>query len=100
MAIGSLRAHLHDEASQTADLIGPERELGRWVRTDHAVGVEPDVVNAHVDQAAQPGLAHQVVDVGLAHARGHADDQPCVRRQLPRPASVLLSTLAGPGAHR
>ena len=44
------------------------------MRADHAVGVEPHVVDAHLDQPPQPRFRDQV-DVRLADAGRHADQQ-------------------------
>ena len=73
---GQLRAHADDEAAHAEHLLGRQRDLGRRLRADDAVGVEPGIVHAEVDEPPQPRLLHEVVDVGLAHARGHAGDQP------------------------
>ena len=72
---GQLRAHLDDEAADAQHLFRRQRQLPARLRPDHAVGVEPGVVDAHVDQTPQPGLGHKI-DVGLADAGGDADDQP------------------------
>ena len=75
MAIGS-RARIWTMKRRTASTCsGVQRELRVRLRADHPIGVEPDVVHAHGDQPAQPGLGHQV-DVGLADARRDADEQP------------------------
>ena len=84
------RPHLHDEAADGEHLLGPQRQLRVRLRADHAVGVEPDVVDAHLDQPAQPGFGHEL-DVGLADARGDADEQPVAAAGL-EARSVLVST--------
>ena len=68
--------HLHDESPHCQHLLGRQRQLGIRLGTDRAIGVEPDIVNAHVDQTAQPALGHQIVDIGLADAGGDTGDQP------------------------
>src|SRR5262249_9057422 len=45
------------------------------IRTDDAVCVKPRVMYAHLDQTAQPAFRHQLVDIALAYAGGHAGDQ-------------------------
>src|SRR5216684_4441349 len=46
-----------------------------WMRADHAISVEPGVVNAHFDQAPQPALGCQLLDIALAYTGGDAGDE-------------------------
>ena len=93
------RAHLDDEAADREHLFRPERQLRVGLRSDDAVGVEPDVVHAHRDQPAQPGFGHQV-DVGLADAGGDADQQPVTPAGLETLERLGQHLRAGRGARR
>src|SRR5690606_19674731 len=56
-------------------LFGREGESFVRLRTDRTIGVIPSIMNAPVDQLAQPGLGEEVVDVALAETRGDAGEQ-------------------------
>ena len=88
---GQLGPHVDDEAAHLGDLIRREGELGADFRPDGAVGVIPGVVDAHVDEAAQPGLGEEVVDVRLAEAGGHAGEHAGVE--------AVLQAAEGAGEH-
>ena len=51
-----LGAHLDHEAPHAQNLFGPQRQLRVRIGADHAIGVEPRVVDTHFDQAPQPAL--------------------------------------------
>ena len=70
-----LSAHAGDEAPHFRDLVGAQGELVVDLRSHGPVGVIPGVMNAHVDEFLQPLAAEQIINVGLAEARGHAGQQ-------------------------
>ena len=72
---GQLRAHADDEAAHAQHLLRRQGDLRRRFRADDAVGVEPGVVHAEVDEPPQPRFLHEVVDVRSADAGGHARHQ-------------------------
>ena len=88
---GQLGPHVDDEAAHLGDLIRREGELGADLGPDGAVGVIPGVVDAHVDEAAQPGLGEEVVDVRLAEAGGHAGEHAGIE--------AVLQAAEGAGEH-
>ena len=49
--------HLHNEPSQPNDFFRGQRQFGGWFGTDDAVGMEPRVMDTHIDQPVQPLLA-------------------------------------------
>jgi len=70
------------------------------VRPHGPIDVEPGVHHAHLDQAIDPFLRHQVVDVGLADAGADAGKEPVVEAILqafhglaehPAPAAALVA---------
>src|SRR4029453_3317089 len=74
-ADGQLRPHLAYEAPHPQNLFGAQSQLGVRIWAHHAVRVEPGVMDAHFDQAPQPGLRRQLIDIALADAGGHARDE-------------------------
>ena len=65
-ADGQLGAHGGDELADFTGLVGAQGELLVDLWSDGAVGVVPGVVDAALDEVAEPGLGEEVVDVGLA----------------------------------
>ena len=91
--------HVDHELANPAGLFGREGEFLMNLRSNRPVGVIPGVVNAAIDQRAQPVLGQEIVDVRLAEAgrQTNIDDlltedwrsvrRPCFR-QLSSPRRV------------
>lgn len=72
-----LLSHLDNESPKSHDLFRREGEFRRWFRADHTIGVEPRIMDPHVNQSLEPLFADQI-DVGFAHTGGNANDQSIV----------------------
>ena len=53
-----------------------QREIEVRFRSDRAIAVIPNVVNAAIDEFLQPLPREKLVDVRLANARGHTGQKP------------------------
>ena len=100
MAMGGFGALSTTKLRTCRDLLGREGEFGVDLRADGAVGVIPGVVDARVDERAQPRFVEQVVDVGLAEAGGHAGEQFVVEAVSQAAQGAVEHVLACRGARR